>query len=176
MGRYYEELTRAMNILAADPRTIFTGQAVAYPGTGITGTLKDVPKDRLLELPVAEDMQMGMAIGMALGGHVPISIYPRWNFLLAATNQLVNHLDRLPIYSGGGYRPRVIVRVAVPSTAPLDPQAQHDGDFTDAIQLMCKEIAFFRLSEPQQIVPAYEWALQHEGPSLLVERVDLYET
>ena len=174
MGRYYAELTRAMDMLAADPRTVFMGQAVGYPGTGITATLANVPKDRVIELPVAEDMQVGMSTGMALSGLIPVSIFPRWNFLVLAANQLVNHLDRLPVYSD--YRPRVIIRVAVPSISPLDPQAQHDGDFTDAFQLMCRTVQFFRLHEAGQIVPAYEYALNHDGASVLVERVDLYET
>lgn len=165
-----------MDMLAADPRTLFLGQAVEYAGTGITNTLKNVPRDRMQELPVAEDMQMGICTGLALGGHIPVSIYPRWNFLLLALNQLVNHLDRLPIYSQGSYVPRVIVRVAVPSITPLDPQAQHDADFTDAVQLMCKTVQFFRLHEASQIVPAYEYALNHDGACLLVEYVDRYET
>lgn len=176
MARYYAALTEAMTMLAADARTVFIGQAVGYPGTGITGTLTGVRKERLLETPVAEDMQMGMSTGMALAGLVPVTIYPRWNFLLLAANQLVNHLDRLPIYSAGGYSPRAIVRVAVPSTSPLDPQAQHDADFTDQFQQMCRTIQFFRLHAASQIVPAYEYALQHEGASVLVEYVDRYET
>ena len=48
----------------------------------------------MIELPVAEEMQMGMSFGMSLDGTIPISIYPRWNFLLCAINQLVNHLDK----------------------------------------------------------------------------------
>ena len=176
MGKYYSELTRAMDMLAADARTVFLGQAVEYPGTGMTGTLANVPKDRLQELPVAEEMQLGLCTGMALTGLIPVSIFPRWNFLLLAANQLVNHLDRLPTYSAGGYKPRVIIRVAVPSVSPLDPQAQHDGDFTEAFQMMGRNISFFRLHEAGQIVPAYEHALHHDGSTILVERVDLYET
>lgn len=174
--KYYDELTRAMDMLAADPRTVFIGQTVGFPGTGMFGTLVNVPMEKRKELPVMENSQTGMAIGMALDGLIPVSIYPRWNFLLEGAGQLVNHLDRLPIYSGGGYNPRVIIRVAVPSISPLDPQAQHDGDFTDAFQMMCRNIQFFRLHEAGQIVPAYECALHHEGATILVERVDLYET
>lgn len=172
---YYTELTRAMELLCADPRTVFLGQTVAYPGTGITGTLKNVPASKLLEVPVAEDMQMGMATGIALDGEIAVSIYPRWNFLLLAANQLVNHLDRLPLYSHGGYNPRVIVRVAVPSVRPLDPQAQHDGDFTQEFFSMCKTVQFFNLRRTDEILPAYEYALHHEGATLLVEHVGLYE-
>lgn len=165
-----------MDMLAADPRTLFLGQAVEYPGTGITNTLKNVPRDRMQELPVAEEMQLGMCTGLGISGFVSVSIFPRWNFLLLAANQLVNHLDRLPIYSNGGYRPHVIIRVAVPSVAPLDPQAQHDADFTDQFQMMCHTVQFWRLSTASQIVPAYEHALRNPGAHLLVERVDLYET
>ena len=98
---YRTELTRAMTLLGQDPRTIVMGQAVAFPGTGMTATFAGVPKDQLLELPVAEDMQLGMAIGMSLAGYLPICVFPRWNFLLAATDQLVNHLDKLPLYGNG---------------------------------------------------------------------------
>jgi hypothetical protein len=52
----------------------------------MTTTLTEVPRERLIELPVAEEMQMGMTLGMALAGFVPVSIYPRWNFLLLAMN------------------------------------------------------------------------------------------
>ena len=61
----------------------------------MTNTLSDVPKEKLLEMPVDEEMQMGMTNGLAVAGTVPVSIYPRWNFLLLAVNQLVNHLDRM---------------------------------------------------------------------------------
>ena len=163
-----------MDMLAADPRTLFIGQAVEYAGTGITNTLKNVPRERMAEMPVAEDMQMGMSIGMALAGRIPVTIYPRWNFLLLAANQLVNHLDRLPIYSNGGYNPHVIVRVAVPSVVPLHPQAQHDADFSEAFESMCQTVQFHSLHDTGLILPAYRQALQG-GAHVLVEYVDCYD-
>jgi pyruvate/2-oxoglutarate/acetoin dehydrogenase E1 component len=42
------------------------GQGVGCPGTTMSDTFRDVPAGQKLEMPVAEDMQMGMAIGMAL--------------------------------------------------------------------------------------------------------------
>ena len=56
--KYFEELKRAMDFLASHEKTIFIGQAVAYPGTAMTNTLKDVPKQKLYEMPVTEEMQM----------------------------------------------------------------------------------------------------------------------
>ena len=71
-----------MEWLAQDPRTIFIGQAVEVPGTAMSNTVKDIPLDRRIELPVAEEMQMGMTVGLAMQGQVPVSIYPRWNFMI----------------------------------------------------------------------------------------------
>ena len=165
-----------MDFLARDPRTMFLGQAVACPGTAMTTTLKNVPKDRLLELPVTEELQMGMSTGLALAGVVPVSLYPRWNFLLCAVNQVVSHLDKLSAMSNGGYQPKVIIRTGIGSERPLHPQFQHVGDFTDAFRLMCKNIEIIRLDEPGQIFPAYQKALEREDgkSTIIVEYGDYY--
>src|SRR6185295_12591400 len=172
--KYFDEMCRAMEFLARDERTIFMGQAVACPGTAMSNTLKNVDPKKLLELPVTEEMQMGMSTGMALNGMVPVSIYPRWNFLLLSVNQIVNHLDKLPIISG--YRPKVIIRTGIGSERPLHPQHQHIGDFTDAFRLMCKTIEVIRLDEPEQIFPAYEKALTRDDgrSTIIVEYGDYY--
>ena len=158
-----------MTYLGQDYRTIFLGQAVAFPGTAMTGTLVDVPKAKLVEFPVAEEMQLGASIGLALDGFVPITIYPRWNFLLLALNQLVGHLDKLKAMSQGGYQPKVIIRTGIGSQRPLHPQHQHVGDYTDAIQAMLINTDVIRLDEPEQVFSAYEKALTREdGRSTIV--------
>jgi pyruvate/2-oxoglutarate/acetoin dehydrogenase E1 component len=175
--KYFDEMCRAMELLAQDPRVMFLGQAVACPGTAMSNTLKNVPREKLLELPVAEEMQMGMANGLALGGQVPVSIYPRWNFLLLAVNQIVNHLDKFPLMSNNGYRPKVIIRTGIGSVRPLHPQHQHVGDFTEAFRLMCPNIEVIRLEEAGDIVPAYRKALEREDgkSTIVVEYGDYYQ-
>lgn len=174
--KYFDELKRSMDFLAQDPRTVFMGQAVAVPGTAMSNTLKDVPRERLIELPVAEEMQMGMTTGMALTGAVPVSIFPRWNFLLCAMSQLISHLDKVDVMSNGGYRAKAIVRTGIGSQRPMHPQHQHIGDFTDALRLMCSTIEVIRLDEPEDIFPAYERALlRDDGRStIIVEYGDYY--
>lgn len=169
---YHEELCLAMRLLADDERTIFMGQGVLCGGTSMASTLKDLPSAKRLEMPVAEDMQMGMAIGMSLRGIVPICIYPRWNFVLCAANQLVNHLDRLPLYSD--YRPKVIIRTAVPSNKPFDPGPQHDDDFTRAFRAMLRTTDVVCLRHESDIVPAYQEALRSSGSTILVEYTSQY--
>ena len=172
--KYFDELKRAMEMLAGDPRVIFMGQAVEYAGTAMSNTLKDVPKEQLLEMPVFEDTQMGMTLGLALAGYIPVSIYPRWNFLVCATNQLVNHIDKITMMSD--YKPRIIIRTGIGSERPLHPQHQHVGDYTDAYRLLCPNIDIIRLEEPRHVYDAYCTAyLRRDGKAtILVEYGDYY--
>lgn len=168
---YFDALREAMTVLAADARTVFVGQAVAYPGQRAFTTFEGVPSHRRIEMPVIEDFQLGFSTGLALAGFVPVSFFPRWDFLLLAANQMVNHLDKLPAM---GWRPRVIVRVGVGSDKPLDPGPQHTQDHGAAFRLMLSTVEVVDLLEEQQIVPAYRAALERDGPTILVERMALY--
>lgn len=160
-------------MLSDHPRSVFLGQAVAYPGTGMFNTLRDVPDHKRVEWPVCEDMQLGAAIGASLNGDLPVCLYPRWNFLLLATSQLVLHLDKLPLFSD--YRPKVIIRTAVATADPLDPGPQHLGDeFTEAYRSMLKTVVVVSLDRAEDIVTQYKAALEREGSTLLVERMSLY--
>ena len=174
--KYFDELKRAMDFLASHEKTIFIGQAVAYPGTAMTNTLKDVPKQKLYEMPVTEEMQMGVSTGLGIDGWIPINIYPRWNFLLLSVNQLVNHLDRLPHISNDGYKPKIIIRTGIGSERPLHPQHQHIGDFTEFFKNILENIEVIRLEEPEDIFPAYKKALNRKDgrQTLLVEYGDYY--
>ena len=172
---YFDALCRAMNMLAQHPDTIFMGQGVAVPGTTMSDTLKDVPLEKRLEMPVAEDMQMGMAIGMALKGAIPICIFPRWNFLICAMNQLVNHLDRLPLY--GNVWPKVIIRVATPSKHPFNPGPQHDDDFCGLFKWKCLRTVNVvdMYSHEDFIEQSYTKALNSDRSTILVEYTELYK-
>ena len=174
--KYFDELKKAMHYLSKNDKTIFIGQAVEVPGTAMSNTLKDLNKNKRIELPVAEEMQMGMTIGLALNGNIPISIYPRWNFLLLAMNQLVNHLDKINLMSKNGFNVKTIIRTAVGSERPLHPHHQHVGDFTDAVKKMCKSIDIISLNEPENIMPSYKKALNRKDgrSTILVEFGDYY--
>jgi pyruvate/2-oxoglutarate/acetoin dehydrogenase E1 component len=174
--KYFDELKKSMTWLGEQENTLFIGQAVKYAGTGMTNTLTEINKNKLFEMPVNEDLQMGMSTGMALNGTVPISIYPRWNFLLLAANQIVNHLDKMKIMSSNGFKPKVIIRTSIGSQRPLHPQHQHIGDFTQGFKALCDNVDIIRLDEPDQIFESYLYAYQRtDGKStILVEWGDYY--
>lgn len=163
-----------MAMVADHPKAIFLGQGVRYASTNLSPTFRDVAPEKLLEMPVAEELQAGMALGMSLEGWLPVCVFPRWNFVLRAADQIVNHLDRLSIYSAGGYRPRVIIRTAIPSTEPFHPQSQHDDDFSFAFSYMLRTIPVIRLKGAADIVPAYEAAMAAPGSTILVEYAHKY--
>jgi pyruvate/2-oxoglutarate/acetoin dehydrogenase E1 component len=173
---YKEEITKAMTYLGQQSRTVFLGQAVAVPGTIMSPTLVDVPMEKRIELPVAEDLQMGMTLGWALNGFIPVSIFPRWNFMVLAFGQLVNHLDKIGEMSQGGYKTRMIIRTGIGATGPLWPGCQHVGDFTDSLRWMLTSMEVIRLDETEQIMPAYIKALtRQDGKStILVEWGDKF--
>ena len=171
---YNDAIKAAMNWLGAQEKTMILGQAVCYAGTGCYDSLVEVPANKKMEFPVAENLQIGVSIGLAINGFIPVSVVPRWNFLLCATDQIVNHLDKLNSMSDGRCTPNVIIRTVVGSEIPVDPQDQHKGNFSDAFRLMCKTIDIIELHEPKDILPAYQMAYNRtDGRStILVEFSD----
>ena len=170
---YRDELRKAMTMLGEQPRSIFVGQSVAYPGPGMTESFADVPREKLLELPIFESCQLGMSIGLSLEGMLPCSVFPRWNFLIEAAGQLITHLDAIPRYST--YKPKVIIRTAVGNPVPLDPGPQHTGDYSDFFRGILRTVAVVKLERASMILPAYRDAVAREGSTILTEYPALYE-
>ena len=171
---YVDALTEAMKLVMEDPSTIFIGQQIVYYGNPMSKTIEGLPKERMIETPVMEETQMGMAMGLAMTGHRVVTFYPRWDFLILAANQLINHLDKLEAMSDGEWKPNVIVRVGKGSDKPLDPGHQHKADYTDAFKQMLTNCTITKLDKHDKILPAYKKAFQEGGVHILVEYPELY--
>lgn len=160
-----------MTTLCREKNSFFLGQSL-FEGNAICETLKEIPKEKRLELPVFEDTQMGMSIGLALSGLFPISIFPRFDFLLLATNQLVNHLDKLPLIAG--VRPKLIIRTVVGATAPLNPGPQHSTDYTEAFRKMLQTVVVEEIDSAETAYDKYMAARDRDTSTLIIERGNLY--
>lgn len=174
--KYFDELKRTMEWAAKQPGVLFLGQAVGVPGTFMFNTIKEVPEDQRVELPVNESFQMQMTVGAAFAGFTPISIYPRLNFLVLAMGDLCNIVDRAPeIYPGNA--PKVIIRSAVGPDTPVHPGHQHIGDFTEGFRKFFKHIEVVRLDSPEDIFPAYQRALDPDNRKsyLMIEVGNYYQ-
>ena len=174
--KYYNELKKSMEYLSRKKNTIFIGQAVEVSGTAMFNTLINVKKSKKIEMPVAEEIQMGITIGLILTGYIPISIFPRWNFLLLAMNQLVNHLDKFNIMTNSKYYSKAIIRTGIGSQRPLHPQCQHVGDFTNEVAKMCPNINVVKIDNPKKIFTEYKKAIDanNNKSTILVEYGDYY--
>jgi len=166
MSPFSQAVNQAMRKLAEDERTIFVGQSVAYDGAAIHASLDGVPMDKRLEMPVIEDFQVGFCIGLALQGKIPICIFPRIDFMLLAANQIVNHLDKLPVF---GWDAKVIVRTTVGQKYPLDAGPQHTQDHTEAFRLMLRTTHVEQVRRADDVGRAYDAAMASKRSTLIVE-------
>ena len=173
---YKDEILKSMKFLSKNKKVIFLGQSVKYSGNSMFNTLKDISDNKKLELPVFEEAQLGMSIGLALEGFIPVSCFPRYDFLIVAMNQLINHLDKIRRISNDDFRPRVIIRTSVGSRKPLDSGLQHTQNFTPIFKKILKEIEIVHLTDPKQIFKSYKKALTRKDSksTLLIENVLAY--
>ena len=165
-----------MEWMAQHSKTIFVGQTVAGPGTFMYQTLRDIPVEKVWEMPINESFQMQFTIGLALAGYIPISVYPRQNFLLIGVADMVNMLDKIPAISSNKLLPKVIIRVAVGPDSPVHPGHQHVGNFAEGLRKLFSWIDVVELQEPEQIFPAYQHALEREDSksTLMIEHGNYY--
>lgn len=169
--KYSDEITRAMTWLGEQPDTVFLGQSVVYDGQRLHSTLVGVPPHKRIEMPVIEDFQVGYSTGLALAGYRPISIFPRWDFLLLAANQLVNHLDKLP----PGFNAPVIIRVAAGHDKPMDPGPQHRQNHTEAFRLMLQHVDVVECLDPDLVFDQYRLVYERQRPVIMVEYMRIYD-
>jgi len=169
---YKDALTKAMTDLANLDDSIFIGQQIIYAGNPMSTTLGNVPKEKMIEVPVMEETQMGMSLGLAMTGKRVITFYPRWDFIVSAANQLINHVDKFELMTGK--KLNLIIRLGKGSDTPLDPGHQHKGSYFEEFKSICKNIEFHNLKNWKDIELAYQYAIKEGGIHLLVEYPELY--
>lgn len=169
---YRDHLSAAMKTLAAESKAVVVG----YNSTA-GGTCECFDASRRFEMPLAENLMMGAAVGMSLDGLIPIVWFERFDFVLCAMDALVNHLDKLALLSEGVHRPACIIRVAVGnSKTPLFSGPTHTQNFSEPLRHMLS-FPVIELRWKPSIEGAYAMALSEarRGRStMLVEFRDFY--
>ena len=169
---YKEILSSIMTEMSKDDNTIFVGQQIVYRGNPMSTTLDDVPKEKMIEVPVMEETQMGMSLGLAMTGKRVITFYPRWDFLISATNQLVNHVDKYNLMTDDNIH--LIIRVGKGSDKPLDPGHQHKGNYVNEFRSMLKTVKIFDCKNVKNLKESYEYALNNKGVYIINEYPEFY--
>jgi len=101
-----------------------------------------------------------------------ISFYPRWDFIVLAVNQLVNHIDKYKLMTGK--TANILIRLGKGSDKPLDPGHQHKGNYLSEFRSLCPNIMFHDLKSKESIVDSYNLAYSIGGVHVLVEYPELY--
>jgi pyruvate dehydrogenase E1 component beta subunit len=132
------------------------------------GTLSDVPSTQKIEMPIAENLMVGLAIGMSLEGYLPVVYFERHDFMLVAMDAIVNHLDKIHRISHGEFKPKVILKTVVDDGGLFYSGPTHSQDFTEAF----KKIVNFEVLDAhsaQELVNMYEFAMSTQNPVMIVE-------
>ncbi|MCY3022087.1 MAG: pyruvate dehydrogenase complex E1 component subunit beta [Planctomycetota bacterium] len=82
-----------MQEMERDPAVYLIGQGVNSPwyvGNSTKGILERFGPERVIDTPVAENAETGIAIGSAMCGMKPVVIHPRMDFCLLALEQIVS--------------------------------------------------------------------------------------
>ena len=167
---YHKAICRQMLELAKG-KVLFIGQQVL--SEDFYDTLTEIPLHMRREMPVAEELQMGMSIGLSLEGITPISIYQRMDFLPRAMDQIVNHLNLISKMSRNIFNPKVIVRTTVGTTKPLDCGLQHSKDLT---HMMRESVNFhvMPVKTVDEVNYAYHLAKTRQESICIIEYQELY--
>lgn len=155
MSEYLNQVCLAMKRVSQVKNTIFLGQSVKYSGNSIYASLKDVPMKKKVELPVFEEVQMGITIGLAMQGFVPITCFPRFDFLILALNQLVNHADKIDHLTNNQFKSKIIIRTLVGAKKPLDAGPQHTQDHTEALKKLLINTKIIKIKKNSNLLKEY---------------------
>lgn len=169
---YKDQLSEAMKMCNDVENSIFIGQQIVWKGNPMSTTLDFVDKSKMIEVPVMEETQMGMSLGLAMAGKFVVTFYPRWDFLICATNQLVNHIDKYLMMTG--VTPHIIIRVGKGSDTPLDPGHQHKGNYIEEFKSMLKTVEVLDCQTTVDIQLNYEYAIKNKGIYLITEYPEKY--
>lgn len=171
---YKNHITNTMGWLAEQKDTVFIGEGLINAGR-IYGTMDCVPKKKCIEMPIAENLIVGTAMGLALQGFRPIVVFQRMDFMLVAADAIINHLCKIPEMSGEQVKLPVIIRAIIGNQSKeFDVGEQHRQDYTHIFQ---PYIFTIPLTVPSDISILYKdiYLKHNEHPVLVIERYNKYE-
>lgn len=161
--------------LSMDSITMYNGIHIGYcvKFGNAMGALDNVDDSKKLETPVAENLMMGLAVGMSFEGFRPVVYFERHDFMLCGADAIVNHLNHIERISHGEFKTPVILRTIVTDGGPFYAGPTHSQNFTEAF----KSMVDFPIYVPQtgeEVFRAYSKALVSNRPSMIVEHKSKY--
>ena len=151
------------------------GEDIAVPGgwggafTVTLGLEKDFP-DRMINTPIAELGFFGVACGAAMMGMRPIADVQYGDFLLLASDQIINNIAKMRYMSGGQITMPLVMRAPIGATGRGSQHAQSlERYFTGVPGL--KVVAVSNAYDAKGILKA---AVRDDNPVMIFEHKLLY--
>ena len=115
--KYTEAIAEATDqAMAEDDNVFIIGEGVPDP-KGIFGTTiglqEKYGKERVLDMPLAENALTGMCIGAALTGLRPILTHQRIDFVLMSCDQIINNAAKWHYMFGGQSNVPLVIRMVI---------------------------------------------------------------
>src|SRR6516225_10246720 len=158
-----------------DDRVFCIGEDIAVPGgwggafTVTLGLEKEFP-ERMIDTPIAELGFFGVAIGAALMGMRPIVDVQYGDFLLLATDQIINNAAKLRYMSGGAAKVPLVMRAPIGATGRGAQHAQSMERFFTGVPGL-KVVAPSNAYDAKGLLKA---AVRDDDPVLIFEHKLLY--
>ncbi len=161
-------------LLAEDARVMVFGEDVGKNGGVFRATehLQDRHGEpRVFDTPLAESGIIGMAIGMAVGGLLPIAEIQFMGFLYPGLDQLMSHAGRLSARSQGQVKVPLVVRV--PFGGGIRAPEQH-ADSIEALLVHAPGLKVVVPSTPYDAKGLLTAAVDDPDPVVVMEPIRLY--
>lgn len=170
-----------------------------YVGNSMTNLEVEFGKKRIIDTPISELACTGAAIGASICGYRPIVIHPRMDFMLLATDQIINQAAKWSYTFGEQAHPAVTIRAIInrggeqgaqhsqalhsmfahiPGLRVVMPATVKDARDLLIASVLCDDPVLYiddrwLYSLEDELSDPEELSLINEGPQVLVEGVDL---
>ncbi len=144
-----------------------------YVGSSMTNLDKEFGVERIIDTPVSEGACTSAAIGASLYGRRPIVVHPRMDFMVLASDSIVNHAAKWCHMFGGQASPKVTFRGIINRGG--EQGAQH----SQSLQSWYSHIPGLKVVMPYSVVDARDLLIASvlsDDPVVYIDDRWLYET
>ena len=160
--------------MVADDRVVLLGEDVGNRG-GVfrisAGWMEEFGEDRVIDTPLAESGIIGVAIGMALHGLLPVAEIQFADFIFPAVDQIVSEAARLRYRSNGAFGCPLVIRA--PCGGGIHGALYHSQSI-EALFAHVPGLKVVMPSTPADAAGLLRSALRDPDPVLFLEHKKMY--
>jgi len=172
-------LLQAVNLtlkqeMERDKRVVVFGEDVGYEGGVFRATVdlqKEFGKDRCMDSPLSESAIVGVGIGMAINGMIPVVEMQFMGFSYPAFNQIISHVARMRNRTRGRFTVPMVIRMPYGGGIRA---LEHHSESTEAIYSHIPGLKVVIPSTPYDAKGLLAAAIRSEDPVIFLEPKRIY--